>query len=347
MSYKSVLLDPNETIERAIHVLNSESFKIILVVNPKGVLLGTLTDGDIRRAIINHKNMSDCISDIMHKDPITATVGDSTEVILLMMKKYSVMQIPVINKNGMVVAIETMKGVSNKKKHNSVLLMAGGFGKRLRPLTNNTPKPLLDIGGKPILEIIIERFISQGFYNFFISVHYLSEQFQDFFGDGSKWGVNIHYVIEDEPLGTAGVLGLLPSELTNFPIIMMNGDLLTNINFEYLLNFHKDQGGIATVCVKEYDFQVPYGVVETEDNIIKGIVEKPIHKFFVNAGIYALDKGFINSIARNDCIDIPELIKCKINNKEKINTFLMYEYWLDIGSMDQYKQANIDIGNLS
>lgn len=342
MSYRSVLLSPNDTIEKAIHVLNCEPFKIILVVNSKDVLLGTLTDGDIRRAILNHKKMSDCLSDIMSKNPITVTVETPIETIVSMMKKHSVMQIPVIDENMAVVGLETMQGMINEKRHNPVLLMAGGFGKRLHPLTNNTPKPLLEIGDKPILETIIERFASQGFYNFFISLHYLSEQLQDFFGDGSKWGVNINYVIEDEPLGTAGVLGLLPDNLTDFPVIMMNGDLLTNINFEHLLNFHKDQGGIATVCVREYDFQVPYGVVEAEDNIIKDIIEKPKHKFFVNAGIYALDKKFINGVIKNRYIDMPDLIKSKINRKERVNLFPIHEYWLDIGSMDQYKKASRD-----
>ena len=342
MSYKSVFLSPNNTIEEAIRVLNSERYKIILVVNSKDVLLGTLTDGDVRRAIINHKKLSDCIKEIMNKNPITATMNEPLKSVVSMMKKYDVMQIPLIDEDGVVVELEIMQDVLNKKRENPVLLMAGGFGKRLYPLTNNTPKPLLEIGKKPILETIIERFISQGFYNFYISLHYLSEQLQDYFGDGSKWGVKINYIIEDEPLGTAGVLGLLQDKLTGFPLIMMNGDLLTNINFEHLLNYHKDQSVIATVCVREYDFQVPYGVVEAKDNIIRDIIEKPTHKFFVNAGIYALDEKFIKDIAENRYIDMPDLIKSKINHKERINLFPIHESWLDIGSMDQYKKARRD-----
>ena len=346
MSYKSVFLSPNNTIEEAIRVLNSEPYKIILVVNSKDVLLGTLTDGDVRRAIINHKKLSDCIKEIMSKNPITATMKEPLKSVVSMMKKYDVMHIPVLDEDGVVVGLETMQDVLNKKRKNPVLLMAGGFGKRLYPLTNNTPKPMLEVGEKPILENIIERFISQGFYNFYISLHHFSDQLKDYFGDGSKWGVNISYIIEDKPLGTAGVLGLLQDKFKDFPVIMMNGDLLTNINFEDLLNFHKDQGGIATVCVREYDFQVPYGVVESKDNIIMDIIEKPIHKFFVSAGIYAFEAKFINGIVKNNYIDMPDLIKLKINNQERINTFPIHEYWLDVGSMDQFNKANIDIDDL-
>jgi dTDP-glucose pyrophosphorylase len=346
MSYKSVFLSPNNTIEEAIRVLDSEPYKIILVVNSKDVLLGTLTDGDIRRAIINHKKLSDCVKEIMTKNPITAAMNEPLKSIVSMMKKYDVVHIPVIDEDGVVVELETMQNVFNKKRKNPVLLMAGGFGKRLSPLTNNTPKPLLEVGKKPILENIIERFVSQGFYNFYISLHHFSDQLKGYFGDGSKWGINISYIIEDKPLGTAGVLGLLQDKFEDFPVIMMNGDLLTNINFEHLLNFHKDQGGIATVCVREYDFQVPYGVVEAKDNIIMDITEKPIHKFFVNAGIYAFEAKFINGIVKNNYIDMPDLIKLKINNQELINIFPIHEYWLDVGSMDQFNKANIDIGDL-
>ena len=182
MSYRSIFLSPNDTIKKAIHVLNYEPGTTILVVDSKDVLLGTLTDGDIRRAIINHKKMSNCISDIMSKNPITATVETPLKSIVAMMHKHYVKHIPVIDENGAVVGLETMQDMPNKKRHNPVLLMAGGFGKRLHPLTDNIPKPLLEIGNKPILETIIERFISQGFYNFYISLHYLSEQLQDYFG---------------------------------------------------------------------------------------------------------------------------------------------------------------------
>jgi dTDP-glucose pyrophosphorylase/predicted transcriptional regulator len=342
MSYKSTFLGPNNTIEEAIRLLNSQTYKIILVVNSKNVLLGTLTDGDIRRAIINHQKMSDSIKEIMSKNPITATNDDSNKSIIAMMKKHDVMHIPVIDEYGSVVELETLQDILNKKNLNPVLLMAGGLGKRLHPLTNTTPKPLLEIGGKAILETILERFISQGFFNFFISAYYLSDQIQNYFGDGSKWGVNISYIIEEKPLGTAGVLGMIPNDLGNFPLIMMNGDLLTDINFQHLLNFHKNHDGVATVCVRNYDFQVPFGVVESEDSIIKDIIEKPVHNFFVNAGIYAFDKKFISGVVKNSYLDMPELIKSKISNNEKVNLFPIHENWEDIGSIEQYTKAQRD-----
>jgi NDP-sugar pyrophosphorylase family protein len=225
--------------------------------------------------------------------------------------------------------------------------MAGGFGTRLRPLTDEKPKPLLNVGNRPILETIISRFIDAGFHNFYISTHYKAEMIRDHFGDGSNWSVTIEYLHEDNPLGTAGSIGLLPDNIIKLPIVMMNGDLLTKVNFEHLLNFHNEHGGLATMCIREYDFQVPYGVVDIENQYVTSIKEKPTHKFFVNAGIYILEPKIINYIDGNSYIDMPNFFETQIEKGEKISVFPIHEYWLDIGRIEEYEKANKEIIDIS
>ena len=220
--------------------------------------------------------------------------------------------------------------------------MAGGLGKRLMPLTEHTPKPMLHIGSKPILEIILEQFINAGFHNFYISMRYKSETLQEHFGDGRDWGVSINYVYEEKPLGTAGAIGLLPKNISDLPSLVMNGDLLTKVDFQKLLSFHVKNGGDATMCVREYDLQVPYGVIQAEEHRITSIVEKPVQKFFINAGIYVLNPNVINAIDGKSYLDMPHMLSKMINGNGQVNMFPLFEYWMDIGIMEDYKKANID-----
>jgi NDP-sugar pyrophosphorylase family protein len=223
--------------------------------------------------------------------------------------------------------------------------MAGGFGTRLYPLTKNTPKPLLKVGNKPLLEIIIEQFISCGFHNFYVSTHFKSEQIRDYFKDGKSYNVSIKYVHEDVPMGTAGSLGLLPNNLTNLPIIVMNGDLLTRVDFKNLLDFHSKHNSKATMCVREYDFEVPYGVVEVDNYSVKDIKEKPVHSFFVNAGIYVLNRSLIDKVDGKSYLDMTDFLEKELNNGG-VNAFPVHEYWLDIGQIDEYERANREVGNM-
>ena len=267
-------------MDKAIQVLDHVSLRIVMVSDENDRLLGTITDGDIRRALILHHGMDTCLIDIMFKNPSVAFIEDGREAILAMMKSKDILQVPILDLDRRIVGLETIQNlIEVDKQDNLVFLMAGGFGTRLKPLTDDTPKPLLNVGNKPILETILNQFIEAGFHNFFISTHYKADMVAEYFGDGSQWGVNIQYVHEDSPLGTAGSLGLLPLGLPDLPIMVMNGDLLTNIDFENLLNFHNEKGGVATMCVREYDFQVPYGVVKSVEQKITSIVEKPTHKF--------------------------------------------------------------------
>ena len=341
--WKESMLPPASTMLDAIYALNKKSRRTVLVVDDNAKLLGTITDGDIRRSLANHYNMDTLLTEIMCRDPITAPINSSKDTILSLMKEKDLLQVPIVDDKGCVHGIDTLQHLLSPQKHDTpIFLMAGGFGKRLRPLTHDIPKPLLKVGTKPILETILTQFIDYGFQNFYISTHYKAEMVRKHFGNGQQWGVNIQYVHEEEPLGTAGSLGLLPSDLSNVPLIMMNGDLLTKVNFEQLLQYHNEHPGIATMCVREYDFQVPYGVIESEGHSIKKIIEKPIHNFFVNAGIYVLEPDLVNSVNGNDFLDMPDLLEKRINNGDTVNMFPIHEYWLDIGQMDEYEKAHKD-----
>jgi dTDP-glucose pyrophosphorylase len=334
-------------METAIKVLELESLRIVMVVDKNDRFVGTVTDGDIRRGLIKRLTMDTAIIDIMFKESIVASVKDDKASILAKMRELDILQIPIIDDDGKIVGLETLQHLLKDKRHdNPVFLMAGGFGKRLQPLTNNIPKPLLTIGKKPILENILEQFIAAGFHCFYISTHFKSEMVQEHFGDGSDWGVTIEYVHEDIPLGTAGGLGLLPDNLPDLPILMMNGDLLTKIDFEKLLHFHMQSNGSATVCVREYDFQVPYGVIKAKDDLIVSIEEKPIHKFFINAGVYVLDPKILFNVDGVSYVDMPKLLEDEIENAGQVSMFPVYEYWLDIGQIEQFEQAQQDSSKL-
>jgi dTDP-glucose pyrophosphorylase len=338
--WQRILMNHDESIVRAIEILNEESLRIALVVDENNKLIGTVTDGDIRRGLIKHFKMDDPISHVVHTTPRTASLNDDRGSILVMMKEHDLLQVPILDGEGIVVGLETLQDLIAKPHYeNPVFLMAGGFGKRLRPLTIETPKPLLKVGGKPILQTILESFVHSGFHNFYISTHYKAEMLRAYFGDGNKWGISIEYVHEEKPLGTAGALGLLPQGKFDKSIIMMNGDLLTNIDHEQLLKYHDDLGGIATMCVREYDFQVPYGVVTTEKNRVKNIVEKPVHNFFVNAGIYVISPELPQKVSKNRYTDMPDLLQEQITMGEQVNMFPMHEYWLDIGRLEDFEQV--------
>ncbi|MDA9006520.1 nucleotidyltransferase family protein [Litoricola sp.] len=345
--WKATLLGPDETLQKAIEVLDSEMLRIVMVVDKNQNLLGTITDGDVRRALIRHCGMSASVSEVMYKTPSTASTEDDKESILQTMKSEDLLQIPLVEKSGKVVGLETLQQLlQGNRFENPVFLMAGGFGTRLYPLTNDIPKPLLKVGSKPILETILGQFIDSGFHNFYISTHYKADMVRAHFGDGGQWGGHIEYVHEEQPLGTAGAIGLLPRDIPDLPIILMNGDLLTKVNFEHLLKFHNEQGGIATMCVREYDFHVPYGVIESEGHKIQSIVEKPVYSFFVNAGIYVLSPKIIQKVDGTHYLDMPQLLEEQLQLGEQINMFPIHEYWLDIGRMEDYENAQSDVDTL-
>jgi len=343
-NWKNVILKKSDTINMVVEVLNKESLRIAMIVDEYGRLIGTVTDGDIRRGLIRHVSLDESVIKIMFKNPTVALEKDDKESVLLKMKELDLLQIPIVNSDRKVVGLETLQHlVEGDRLNNPVFLMAGGFGKRLKPLTDNIPKPLLKVGTKPILENILDQFIAAGFHNFYISTHYKSEMIRNHFGNGSDWNVSITYLYEDTPLGTAGGLGLLPKNIIDLPILIMNGDLLTKIDFKELLDFHLEEGGDATICTREYEFQVPYGVIKTNGQHVSSIVEKPLHKFFVNAGIYVINPQMLDTMDEVGYLDMPELLQNKIDSSSQVNVFPVHEYWLDIGQIEQFNQAQVDI----
>jgi len=343
-NWKNTLLRVTDTIKDAISILDQESLRIVMIIDDNDRLVGTVTDGDIRRGLIRHLSLDNPVIKIMFKTPTVALEKDSKESVLLKMKELDLLQIPIVNVDRKVVGLEILQHlIEGNRLDNPVFLMAGGFGKRLQPLTDNTPKPLLKVGTKPILENILNQFIAAGFHNFYISTHYKAEMVKNHFGNGGDWGVSIIYLHEETPLGTAGGLGLLPKNLIDLPILMMNGDLLTKIDFKGLLSFHLNEGGDATMCAREYDFQVPYGVIKTNGQHVSSIVEKPVHKFFVNAGVYVLNPSMLDTIDGVSYLDMPDLLQEKIDGLSQVNVFPVHEYWLDIGQIEQFEQAQIDV----
>jgi len=339
-NYKEILLKSTSTIKEALQIIDSGAMKIALVVNEDGKLFGTLTDGDIRRGLLNNLSLDDSIKSIVFKNPTVCNIEDTKEHILEVAIKRKIYQVPIVDKEGRLVGIEEVDELLKPPiKMNKVVLMVGGLGTRLRPLTANTPKPMLKVGNKPILETIILNFKKYGFTNIILSVSYKSEIIKEYFKDGQKFGVNIEYVHENKRMGTAGALSLIRDNLHE-PFFVMNGDLLTNVNFEHMMEYHLANDAVATMGVREYEFQVPYGVVYVEKENILSIEEKPIHKFFVNAGVYILSQDALKYIPNNEFYDMPTLFEELIKNKERNISFPIYEYWLDIGRMEEFEKAN-------
>lgn len=334
-----IKLNINSTIKEALKIIDSGAIRIALVVDLENKLLGTLSDGDIRRGLLKNLSLDDSIEDLYFKNPTIASTNDSNEKIIQKAISKQVYQIPIVDDEGKLIDIVNLATLLNiTKKRNRVILMAGGLGTRLRPLTQDIPKPLLKVGNKPILETIIKNFANHGFVNITISLNYKGEMIKDYFGDGSDFGVNIDYIEENMRLGTAGALSLIENK-PNEAFFVMNADLLTDVNFSHLLDFHSFSNSDATMCVREYEYQVPYGVIEVEESNVTSIVEKPIQKFFVNAGIYVLSPKVFDYIPKNEFYDMPTLFNIFIEKEKKVISFPIHEYWLDIGRMSDFEQA--------
>lgn len=345
-NWKNVALPLHTPLGTAISTLDKGGLGIVLVTDSDGILRGTLTDGDVRRALLRHQTMDTPVSEIMCATPQVAEQHWSREKLLSAMESSRILQLPVVDVNRRVVGIETLHDIlGHKRLANPVFLMAGGFGKRLYPLTQDCPKPMLKVGGRPILELIMQDFADAGFHRFYISTHYLPEVIRDHFGDGSRWNVSIQYVHENEPLGTGGALGLLPHDEIDLPIFLMNGDLLTRVDYRSLLDFHERHEGSATLCVREYESQIPYGVIKSDGHRITHIVEKPVQRSFISAGIYILSPELIRRVAPNERIDMPTLLEREIGAGRDVNMFPVHEYWLDIGRMDDFQRAQHEVLN--
>ena len=339
--FQHLLILPTSSIKEALQLLNKSGIQILCIVE-NGKLLGTLTDGDIRRGLLNNYNLDSSLENIFFKTPLIFRKNvDNKKEIIKLAKKRKINYIPVVDSENNLLEIETISDLSNIAiKKNRVVLMVGGLGTRLKPLTNNIPKPMLKVGGKPILETIISNFKKYGFINIILSVNYKSEIIKNYFKDGSDFGVNIEYIDETQRMGTAGALSLMRDKLKDEPFFVMNGDLLTDINFNNMLDFHISEKATATMGVREYKYQIPYGVVNVENSMISSIQEKPFKSVFVNGGIYVLNPKTLQYIPDNQFFDMPTLFEEMIKEKSKTLSFPIHEYWLDIGRIEEFEKAN-------
>ena len=339
-NWKKAIVGPDETLRTTLKVINDEALKIALVVDENGTFMGTITDGDVRRGILRGIGLDDPILPLMNSNPLVVKNTDSKGLILDLMKSRQIQQIPVIDDAGRLVGVEIFDFLLEQhKKENIVILMAGGEGNRLRPLTHDCPKPLLKVGKRPIIETIIERFVQQGFYKFILTVKYKAEMLENYLGDGKTLGAQIQYVKERESLGTAGALGLISERMT-LPTFVMNGDLLTKIDFRELLSFHENSNVSGTMCVREMDFNVPFGIVNTEGNQFLGIEEKPSFRFMINAGIYVLSPQTFSLVPKDECLGMPDFFQILRKQKHELSVFPVMDYWMDIGRLHDFDQAN-------
>jgi dTDP-glucose pyrophosphorylase len=340
-NWKSIALKKSDTIIHALEVLNTAATKFLIVVDEQSKLLGTVTDGDIRRSLLKGVQIQQTLDQVMNTKPKTAASSTSRAEIRRILKEQEIQYLPVLDDKGHVLEIISLTEVASvEKKENHVVLMAGGLGSRLAELTENCPKVMLNIGGRPILETIIETFKAHGFYKFIISVHYKSEMIEQHFKDGSQLNVEISYIKEKTRLGTAGALSLYKSN--GLPFIVMNGDLLTKINFNDLVDFHLKHQNAATMCLRQYEHQIPFGVVVTEQDQVTKIEEKPIRRYFVNGGIYVLNPELLADVPENTYYDMPTFFENLIEKKFKVGAYPFYEYWIDIGRLDDYERAHAE-----
>lgn len=334
-----IKINQNASIKEALKVIDKGAIKVAVVLSDDGLLLGMLNDGDIRRALLKGMSLGDSIAGIINKHPVVANINDTKERILELANEKKLHQIPIIS-NGKLIGIQDIREfLTPKNKPNKVILMVGGLGTRLRPLTNDVPKPMLDVGNKPILHTIVENFAKYGYTDIIMCVNYKSEIIKEYFGNGDKFGVKIEYVLESKRMGTAGALSLL-KERPKDDFFVMNGDLLTNVNFEYLHEYHKDSNALASICIRKYEMQVPYGVVNVRANKVTSIEEKPTQSFFVSAGIYMFSPIVLDFIPKGVFYDMPTLFSELLKHDFPIHPFPIREYWLDIGRMDEYRRAN-------
>ena len=345
-NWKESIILPSTTVEYARHIIDESSMHLAIVVDEQNKLMGIVTESDLRKGILKHIQFDNCITKIMNATPKTGLVTDGKDKVIQFFEETNLMHLPILDNNGVLVNVEYFdEHLLISKQDYWVVIMAGGMGNRLKPLTEDTPKAMLKVGTKPILERIITSCIDSGFKKIYLAVNYHSEMIEDYFGDGSAWGIEIGYLREKKRMGTAGALSLLPEKPLK-PFLVINGDLLTELSFQDLINFHLEHKAFATMCIREYEFSVPFGVVKIKKNEIERIDEKPVHKFFVNAGIYILEPEVLQLVPDNTFLDMPDLLKWIVKKNEIAVVFPVREYWLDIGRIDDYNRANGDFHKL-
>ena len=340
-SWRKAIVGTQATVGEAIAAIESGSIQVALVLDDANRLLGIVTDGDIRRGLLRGIALSGLATDVMNRTPVSAPATLSREERLHLMRQKFIKQLPLLDASGELIGVETFDELLEVARYpNPVLIMAGGLGERLGALTRDRPKPMLDVGGRPLLETIIRNVVQQGFRNIFISVNYKAEMIEKHFGDGSALGATIQYVRETERLGTAGALGLLPA--SELPVVVTNGDILPTINSGALLDFHNGTQAEATMAVREHKVHVPYGVVTEAGGYLQAIREKPTESWFVSAGIYVIGRTAFDHVERGVRIDMPAVLERVVAAKGRVAIYPIREYWLDIGRMEDFEQAHAE-----
>ena len=339
MKMNKLVLNEATKFEEAIKLLDLNGNGVLPVVDNENKFIGLITDGDIRKAILN-KQLD--LEHIINKHPYKCNIDSTNQQRLQILKSVRRRQLPIVDDNDNFIDLFVLDDIEFNSKPNAVVIMAGGLGSRLGTLTKDTPKPMLHVGKKPILETIIENFIESGFHNFYISVNFKSEKIIDYFGNGARWGINIKYLHESKRLGTAGGLSLIEEEIKK-PFIVTNGDVITTLNYNELISFHSENKSKATMCVREHEFNVPYGVIESTNSKIKGLKEKPNIKYEVNTGIYVLNPSVLNFVPNDTFFDMPSLFEKLLDKGFDAFSYKLDDYWIDIGHVDEFEKANNDL----
>ena len=340
---------PESTIRQAIACIDRNETGIVLVTDKRRCLVGTISDGDVRRAMLANDSLDTPVSELLarkvnspHPKPVTAHVGTDRDVLMRLMQERVVRQVPLLDDEGCVAGLITWDELLPKQVLPlQAVIMAGGFGTRLHPLTQDLPKPMLPVGDRPLMELIVEQLRHAGIRRVNVTTHYMSDKIIEHFGDGHDFGVELNYVTEEQPLGTAGALGLM--QVPDEPLLVINGDILTRMDFRAMLDYHRKYDADLTVGVRKYDLQIPYGVVECQGPRVRQVREKPMLRFFVNAGIYLLEPSVHRYIPNGQRFDMTDLIQRLIEEECSVVSFPIVEYWLDIGQLVDYEQAQKDV----
>jgi dTDP-glucose pyrophosphorylase len=339
LMWRRALLPVEADLQQAIRNLDETGLQIALIVSADNVLLGTVTDGDIRRGLLRGLDLHTGVDAIMYRDPLVVPPNLGRDTVLQLMQANRFHQLPAVDDARRVVGLHVWDELlAPTQRSNLMVIMAGGQGTRLRPHTENCPKPLLKVSGKPMLEHIIERARAEGFRNFVLAIHYLGQMIEDYFGDGSRWQVRIDYLREPSPLGTAGALGLLQPRPT-LPFVVSNGDVLTDIRYDELLGFHSRHSAMATMAVRQYEWQNPFGVIHIKGLDIVGFEEKPVARSHINAGIYVLDPGALEALTAGEHCDMPALFSRLQERAGRTIVYPMHEPWLDVGRASDLERA--------
>ena len=332
--WEQTALPVNSTIEQAVQILNQVGLKIVLVTDKGGVLQGTISDGDIRRGLMNGLTLSSPIEKIVNYQPLIVPPGIERKMIIQLMTVNKIQQIPIINEEKQVIGLHTWDEISvTNIRANKIVIMVGGKGTRLHPQTKNCPKPMIKVSGKPMLEHIIIRAKAEGFVNFVLAINYLGNVIEDYFGDGERFGIRIEYLREKTPLGTAGALSLLDPVPTS-AFIVTNGDVFTDIRYGEVLDFHDRNNGKATMAIKLHEWQNPFGVVKTDGLQIIGYEEKPISQSYINAGVYVLEPSVIKLLKKSSKYDMPEVFSILQEMNEPVIAYPSHEQWTDLGRLE-------------